>query len=59
MLLFLGQMALVVKMLSDTIAMSTTLKYEVLKNLLAVHLVGHKTTRIRRRINRQADSHIH
>ena len=32
------QMAFGAKMLSDTITMSTTSKYEGLKNLLAVHL---------------------
>ena len=33
-----GQMASGVKMLSDTITMSTTSKYEGLQNLVAVHL---------------------
>ena len=33
-----GQMALGVKMLSDTITMSTTSKYDGLQNLLAVNL---------------------
>ena len=39
-----------VKMLSHTIT-----KFAVLPNLLAVHFVRHKTTRTRRRINRQTD----
>ena len=44
MLLFLGQMALGVKMLSDTITMSATSKFEGLQNILVVHLDGHLTT---------------
>ena len=44
MLLFLGQMALGDKMLSDTITISVTSKFEGLQNILVVHLDGHLTT---------------
>ena len=44
MLLFLGQMALGDKMLSDTITISATSKFEGLQNILIVHLDGHLIT---------------
>ena len=58
-IIILGQMALGVKMLSDTITMSATSKYEVLQKPFSRTLIeGHKTTRTRRRINRQTDTYI-